>query len=361
MASTSGKNTNKKTSASGKRTQASGKGSAKNSNTSGNSSKKPHTAARNKDVHQAARDSELFQEIGLIILFVVMIILFLCNFGVIGPVGDAVSGVMFGLFGFASYIVPIVLFIAVAFWSANEGSPTAVRKMLAGTVLFLMIGVVCDLIAGSAAKLEYYDVKALYETSVTERDGGGCLAGSLSYLLQLYLETIGTILVVLLCSIISIILLTDKSLLKGVREGGSRIREDAAYRREAARVRREEAEERNRLRREELEYAGQEKLRTTEKQRRVEGRRQKEEAREDEKILRMNKKVTGILLSVTFIMIRGNIICLSDNFSAQVPQRVCPHRFAVVIPVRMQEKIPKNIKIFRDFIFIRFSAVKFPF
>ncbi len=312
MASTSGKNVNKKTSASGKRTQTSGNGTAKSSNTRGNSSKKPHTASRNRDAHQAARDSELFQEIGLIILFVVMIILFLCNFGVIGPVGDAVSGVMFGLFGFTSYIVPIVLFVAVAFWSANEGSPTAVRKMLAGTVLFLMIGVVCDLIAGSAAKLEYYDVKALYEASVTERDGGGCLAGSLSYLLQLYLETIGTILVVLLCSIISIILLTEKSLLKGVREGGSRIREDAAYRREAARVRREEAEERNRLRREELKErdrlrleemedqdrmkrAGQEKLRTAEKQRRVEGRRQKEEAREDEKILRMNKKVTGVM------------------------------------------------------------------
>ena len=323
MASTSGKNVNKKTSASGKRTHTSGKGTAKSSNTRGNSSKNPHTAARNRDAHQAARDSELFQEIGLIILFVVMIILFLCNFGVIGPVGDTVSSVMFGLFGFTSYIVPIVLFVAVAFWSANEGSPTAVRKMLAGTVLFLMIGVVCDLIAGSAAKLEYYDVKALYEASVTERDGGGCLAGSLSYLLQLYLETIGTVLVVLLCSIISIILLTERSLLKGMREGGSRIREDAAYRREAARVRREEAQERNRLRREALEErdrlrqeelvernrarqeeleeydrlktAEQDKFRAAEKQRRVEGKRQKEEAREDEKILRMNKKVTGVM------------------------------------------------------------------
>ena len=312
MASTSGKSANKKTSASGKRTQTSGKGTAKSSNTRGNSSKKPHTAARNRDAHQAARDSELFQEIGLIILFVVMVILFLCNFGVIGPVGDVVSSVMFGLFGFTSYIVPIVLFVAVAFWSANEGSPTAVRKMLAGTVLFLMIGVVCDLIAGSAAKLEYYDVKALYEESVTERDGGGCLAGSLSYLLQLYLETIGTVLVVLLCSIISIILLTERSILKGMREGGSRLREDAAYRREAARARREEAEERNRLRREELKErdrlrqeeleehdrlkrAGQDKLRAAEKQRRVEGRRQKAEVREDEKILRMNKKVTGVM------------------------------------------------------------------
>ncbi len=292
-------------STSGKKTSASGKGKAKSSSARRSSSAKSSAVSRNRDVHQAAKDSELFQEIGLIILFVVMVILFLCNFGVIGPVGDTVSSVMFGLFGFTAYIVPIVLFVAVAFWFANEGSPTAVRKMIAGTVLFLMLGVVCDLIAGNAAKLEYYDLRALYQESTVYKNGGGCLAGSLSYLLQLYLETIGTVLVVLLCSIISIILLTERSLLKGMKEGGSRLKEDAEYRREAARARREEIEEQNRLRRTEQEKRSlikQEEQeensvkRVEEKKRRAEVRRQKEEEREDEKILRMNKRVTGVML-----------------------------------------------------------------
>ena len=91
-------------------------------------------------------------------LFVVMVLLFFCNFGLIGPVGDVVSSVLFGLFGFAAYIVPVLLFIAIAFWFANEGNPTAVRKMIAGVVLFIMLGVICDLIAGNTVSMEEYDI-----------------------------------------------------------------------------------------------------------------------------------------------------------------------------------------------------------
>ena len=114
---------------------------------SSNRTRKSTTNSRSRQVQRTAQDSELFHEIGLIVLFVVMVILFCCNFGIIGPVGNAISGVLFGIFGFTAYIAPIVIFLAVAFWFANEGNPTAVRKMIAGVVLFLMLGVICDLIA----------------------------------------------------------------------------------------------------------------------------------------------------------------------------------------------------------------------
>ena len=113
-------------SSSGKKTSSSGKNSKNNSR------------KRNNQAHQAAQDSALFHEIGLIVLFVVMVLLFLCNFGLIGPVGDVVSSVLFGLFGFTAYIVPVLVFIGIAFWFANEGNPTALRKMIAGVVLFFM-------------------------------------------------------------------------------------------------------------------------------------------------------------------------------------------------------------------------------
>ena len=116
-------------SSSGKRTSSSGR------------TRKSTTSSRNRQAQRSAQDSELFHEIGLIVLFVAMLILFCCNFGIIGPVGNAISGVLFGIFGFTAYIAPIVIFLAVAFWFANEGNPTAVRKMIAGVVLFLMIGV----------------------------------------------------------------------------------------------------------------------------------------------------------------------------------------------------------------------------
>ena len=83
---------------------------------------KSTTSSRNRQAQRSAQDSELFHEIGLIVLFVAMLILFCCNFGIIGPVGNAISGVLFGIFGFTAYIAPVVIFLAVAFWFANEGT-----------------------------------------------------------------------------------------------------------------------------------------------------------------------------------------------------------------------------------------------
>ena len=201
-------------SSSGKRTSSSGR------------TRKSTTSSRNRQAQRSAQDSELFHEIGLIVLFVAMLILFCCNFGIIGPVGNAISGVLFGIFGFTAYIAPIVIFLAVAFWFANEGNPTAVRKMIAGVVLFLMIGVVCDLITKTAGSMEQYDIKLLYTNCSTGKKGGGILAGSICYLLLHYLETVGTVLVVLLCSLISLILVTERSFLNSMRNGGDRIREE---------------------------------------------------------------------------------------------------------------------------------------
>ncbi|MDE6640916.1 MAG: DNA translocase FtsK 4TM domain-containing protein, partial [Acetatifactor sp.] len=207
-----------------------------------------------------AEEGALFHEIGLIALFVLMVILFCCNFGIIGPVGDAVSGFLFGVFGFTAYAAPVLLFLAVAFRFANEGNPNAVRKMIAGFVLFLMLGAVCDLIVKNSAGMTEYNIKTIYENCRDAKNGGGVLGGSVSFLLQHYLGALGTVLVVLLCSVISLILLTERSLLKSVREGGSRMRElsreDAERRREIAEQRREDAERRKedaRLRRQEQE------------------------------------------------------------------------------------------------------------
>lgn len=263
-------------STSGKRTS-----SSKKSNRT--SVKKSNTRSKNTAARQAEQDSVLFHDIGLIIFFIAMVILFLCNFGIIGPVGDTISGILFGMFGLTAYIAPILLFLAVAFWFANEGNPTAVRKLLAGVVLFVMAGVVCDLFVRDAAELKAYDIKAIYESGKIGRNGGGVLGGSLAFLLRNYLETIGTVLVVILCSAVSLILLTEKSLLSGVKERGSRFRdrsmEERVKRREYTQIRRKEQEE-ARLRREE-----EKRLRAEEK--------------ENEKILRMDKKVSGVMIDTS--------------------------------------------------------------
>ncbi len=242
-------------------------------------------SAKKTDERQLEQDRALFREIGLIVLFLVMLLLFCCNFGLIGPVGNSISSVLFGIFGFLAYITPALLFVAVSFWFANEGSPTALRKLIAGFVLFLMAGVVCELIAGCVTGLESYDIREIYAHSSQKKGGGGVLCGSLAYLLHHNLETVGTVLVVILFSVISFILLTERSLLDSMRQGSERFKElsavdperrleDAERRREASRLRREE----------------QERIRAE----REEERRLRAEEKENEKILRMEKKVSGV-------------------------------------------------------------------
>ena len=271
--------------ASSKGTSSSNRGTGKKA--SGSASRKRKAAAA-----QEAQDSALFHEIGLIVLCVVMVLLFCCNFGIVGPVGDAVSGVLFGIFGLITYVLPLLVFLAASFWFANEGNPNAVRKLISGVVLCIMLGVLCDLLTKGAGTLDSYNLVTIYENSRNGKTGGGVLSGSISYLLQHYLETLGTVLVVLLCSVVSLILLTEKSLLSSVKKGGSRVRElsreDAQRRREINRRRHEEQEE-LRARKEE------------ERARREEERRLRAEEKENEKILRMEKKVSGVMMDTALL------------------------------------------------------------
>lgn len=302
MANSSGRRTN---SSGKKRSGGKAAGSGKKSNVS---------------TYDYQKESELFHEIGLIIFFIAMVILFLCNFGIIGPVGNIISGILFGIFGLTAYVVPVLLFIAVSFWYANNGNPNALRKLISGIVLFIMIGVVCELFARNSLSMETYDLKQVYEASRTNRNGGGVIAGSLAYLLHHYLETIGTVLVVILCGAISFILMTERSLISGVKNGGTRMlertKEDSERRREYARMRREEQaslkaeqEEADRNRREEQaqiarsrrEQQEESRLKREEERRqrareKVNERQQRREEKETEKILRMDRKVSGVIL-----------------------------------------------------------------
>ena len=245
-------------------------------------------SSRQQERVYTEQETELFHEISLILFFAVAVVLFLCNFGILGPVGKGISSILFGLFGLPAYAFSILLFLAIAFFSANGGSSAAVRKIVAGAILFCMAGVICELISGNTEVMNKpYSIKDFYQFSSEEHTGGGALFGSLAYLLLHFLDTIGTVLVVLIVCLISVILLTEKSFVKGVKNGSKRVvelsREDAQRRKELMESRREEAEE-ERIRREE------------ERQRREETRRLKAEEKENEKILRMDKKVSGVIL-----------------------------------------------------------------
>ena len=98
---------------------ASGKRASSSKKRSGNTNTATiRISIKKKNTYQKAQDSALFHEIGLIVLFVAMVVLFCCNFGVIGPVGDSVSAVMLGFL--AGRLMRLRFFF---FWLWRFGRP----------------------------------------------------------------------------------------------------------------------------------------------------------------------------------------------------------------------------------------------
>ncbi len=164
------------------------------------------------------QDQELWYEVGLIVLFAFMVFLFLCNLNIVGPIGQFFKNIMFGLFGLPAYIVPILLFIGIFFGWVNQAHPAMKRKLISGTVLFCVLDAVSELLAGRLSKMESYSLTAFYKNSASYCNGGGVVGGSIAYALNALLALWGSVLVLAVIGIICMVLITEKSFVKGVQK-----------------------------------------------------------------------------------------------------------------------------------------------
>ena len=144
--------------------------------------------------------SAITSEIILIGVLALTILLFLCNFGVIGVIGNQISRVMFGIFGTMDY-----------------------------------------------------SIRELYLESAEKRLGGGVISGSLAWGLHRLLGMVGTVLLLLVLVIICTVIITERSFVNGVKTSGRYVyetaRSDAQRYRERSERRRKESEERYEQRR----------------------------------------------------------------------------------------------------------------
>lgn len=272
---------------------ASGQGNRKGTTRKGNS--RNTSSGRRKTVNTKSSrqnepmDSAIKNEIILIGVFALAVFLFLCNFGVVGVFGDTVSDMMFGFFGLTAYIAPIVLFLTVAFGISNRGNRIATRKLVAAVLLFLLIGMSCDLFSGAWNEDVLYNIQEIYARCSENKNGGGVIAGTLTFLSYHFLSMVGTALTIIVLAVICLVILTEKSLVGSVRNGGQKVyektREDAYVRKERLQKRRAEQEEMRRAKEEE--------------------RRLRAEESENEKILRMDKKVSGVMLDTALTAKEG--------------------------------------------------------
>ena len=278
--------------------------------------------------------SAITSEIILIGVLALTILLFLCNFGVIGVIGNQISRVMFGIFGTMAYALPVLAFIAIAFGISNQGNRIASMKLTAGIILFFLLGVVCSLLFQGGTLSMDYSIRELYLESAEKRLGGGVISGSLAWGLHRLLGMVGTVLLLLVLVIICTVIITERSFVNGVKTSGRYVyetaRSDAQRYRERSERRRKESEERyeqrrqaneersKRLRQEndersekrreeelarekERKQLARQKQLNAEQQREAKQRRKEEaQARQDaDQIFRMEKKSTGIMADTT--------------------------------------------------------------
>ena len=198
---------------------------------------------RNKKQTKKKQDSQSFLKDEIIILSALAagILLLISNFGIGGFVGDAVSSVLFGLFGTIAYIIPILLFIGIAFVISNKGNSIAYIKTAAGAGFTLMVCTLFQLImneyTAGTRLFSYYKISSMH------KDGGGLLGGIVVSALCPAIGVIGTYVIVIILCIICLVIITEKSFIRGEKKGSekaySSAKQDAKKRKEQAELRRE--------------------------------------------------------------------------------------------------------------------------
>lgn len=198
---------------------------------------------RNKKQTKKKQDSQSFLKDEIIILsaLAASILLLISNFGIGGFVGDAVSSVLFGLFGTIAYIIPILLFTGIAFVISNKENSIAYIKTVAGVGFTWMVCTLFQLImneyTAGTGLFSYYKISSMH------KDGGGLFGGIVVSVLCPAIGVIGTYVVAVILCIICLVIITEKSFIRSVKKGSekaySSAKQDAKKRKEQAELRRE--------------------------------------------------------------------------------------------------------------------------
>ena len=179
--------------------------------------------------------SVLHGEIIILCVLAVCIFLMISCFGLGGIAGEICSSVIFGLFGWVGYVIPILIFGVVAFLISNKGNTHAYIKTAAAIVLVCLVAAFLELVVNSytpgTGLMEHYRQASI------RKDAGGLLGGAQVRLLCPMLGVVGAYIAIVILAVISVILITERSLLKPLSHGGKRVYEDAKIRHETAAIR----------------------------------------------------------------------------------------------------------------------------
>ena len=217
--------------------------------TKGNTTKKSGTAARSKTSTKSntktnakkksteenyeakekyiptEKEVKLHKEIKLLIGLAITILLMCSNFGLLSPVGDYLAYFMFGICGFLAYIVPVFVFLGIAFLVSNEYNRKSVIKFSAASVLLVLLASIIQLVFmeydASKSVWEYYSICG------SRKIGGGLIGAIIEKNLHSLIGTLGTYIILVLFFIISLVIITEKSFISGVKKSSTVVYETA--------------------------------------------------------------------------------------------------------------------------------------
>lgn len=257
---------------------------------------------------KAAQKNRMKDEILVLAAIASALILVLSNFGLAGVVGEKIKWFMFGLFGVMEYIFPVILAGTLAFLVSNRNL-IAVARVKSAAVYALTVFLAALVQRGSdKPSITQSSVGTFFTYSAEQKTGGGFFGGIVCKLLS-PLGVWGSIVILLILCIICVIIITEKSFIKGllsVKQSGSRMvhaakqdydiyKEHSSERLEADGLEpgaRETEEEYLARRRQEKEQKRSEKAAKREKQ-----LAQRRENEENKRIARMDKKARGVTMN----------------------------------------------------------------
>ena len=203
----------------------------------------------NERAKKAQGSPALQEEIIILCVLAVCILMLISNFGLGGLAGEVCSAVLFGIFGWMAYLIPVLLFGAAAFLVSNRGNAHAYIKAAALLVLLVVLCALLELIMNpytpGMGLMTYYKQASIHKNS------GGLLGGCLVMLLCPIIGVVGSYVVLIVLAVICAILITERSLLKPLGNSSRKMYEGARQRHETSVIRREERMQEKRQRREE--------------------------------------------------------------------------------------------------------------
>ena len=214
------------------------RGKSSSSNNKKTTAKK-RTSGKKQQVQQT--NPEIRGEVLLILFSLLCLLMLLSCFGVGGAFGNMTSNVLFGIFGYLAYPVPIAIFLGVCFYAANKENMIASIKVAAGILAVCLIG---GLLHGITGNRQFEAFKDVYEYCSLHHNGAGVLGAAVFGLLADAFGVIGTYVVLLALLIVSAVIISEKSFVKGVKKGSKKVydtaKEENIRRKERAEVRRAE-------------------------------------------------------------------------------------------------------------------------